>query len=242
MSPTFGVLGSEVLPGSYEWDQVAIDSRTIVANLYVGTPDRAGHPLHLLSLRRGIVRSFGAPATEIVRRGVGATIRRRIARSRTGGVWAGRINEYRIELFDLHGEKRRELRRPVPWFEPWQTVLHFSPSQPPQTQLAELHEDSSGLLWVIFQVADRNWNRAVEEWRTPEGRFYRAANPDSLYDSMVEVIDVTRGNVRASQRMPMWLLGFVDDNTAYGYSEPGNQPRIQIWRLEAHEGRQRRRN
>ncbi|GIW50992.1 MAG: hypothetical protein KatS3mg081_0347 [Gemmatimonadales bacterium] len=30
----------------------------------------------------------------------------------------------------------------------------------------------------------------------------------------------------------MWLLGFADDQRAYGYSEPKNEPTIAIWELE----------
>jgi hypothetical protein len=58
---------------------------------------------------------------------------------------------------------------------------------------------------------------------------------DDVYDTILEVIDVDAATVVACQRLPMYLVRFVNDNDdllAYGYSQDEDGiPTISIWQL-----------
>jgi hypothetical protein len=202
----------------------------------VGSEDKAGLPLHLVDDQGAITRSFGAPPDGVFRFDLTYTWLRTIAPAAGHRIWAAPQNEYRIEQWDLTGRKVLEFARPGSWFEPWWAQQRATPEQAPQPRLFGLREDPEGRLWVLVHVADAVWSDGLASTRTtPEGGFWVVDSHDDVYDTILEVIDVDAATVVACQRLPMYLVRFVDDNDdllAYGYSQDEDGiPTISIWQL-----------
>jgi len=232
LTPDLDVAGIVPLPGSFNWDIIPLQDGAGIMNLYVGTPERVGLPLHVVDPSGAIRLSFGAEAPEPVRRDLISTTWRKLALSPDGNIWSARINQYRLTLWDLYGHRLRALTRDVEWFKSWITLENFAPNRPPHTWIRAIHQDAAGLLWVLASVPDTNWNAALDVQTTPEGRFYVPSDHNKFFDTIVEVIEPGSGLVLVSQRLPMFLQEFVSDDLAYSYREssvPG--PRFDVWQL-----------
>ena len=117
------------------------------------------------------------------------------------------------------------------WFKTWWADVPLSPLHAPQPEIVGLHQDRSGLVWVLVNVADQNWRAALEEWATPEGQQYRPRDADSVYDSEIVVFDPVRAWF-ATRRLPMKLIEFVDDGLAFSIVDSEDAtPYLQIWNL-----------
>jgi hypothetical protein len=177
-----------------------------------------GYPLHLFSRTRGLVRSFGVdrPIADPRR---AQNIARLIAPASGGMVWATRGNSYELELFDTAGVRRSRVVREVPWFKPWTTYTSTGLETRPETFISDMHEDSSGVLWVLLNVADTEW-RPREGILRPGGMIYI---PDTMkeliFDTIIEAIDLRSGQLLASQRFPEYFRKFAGERTIYRYTE-----------------------
>ncbi len=233
LSPRLQEVRTLPLRTGFKWDALALRSQgQLIVNMFVGSASAAGHPLHLLDHNGRILSSFGAPSSEIVRRDSKAATFRKLSGSRGDRFWAGRINEYRLDLWTSSGQHVREIVRDPTWFTPWSGANDLTPLQPPLPELVAIHEDRAGLLWLMFNVADSGWKASLRRVLDSEGAgFYTPSDQHAVFDTMIEVLDST-GVLIASQRFPMRLIEFIDDGLAFGYqgeSNPAN--RVDIWRL-----------
>ncbi len=191
----------------------------------------------LVSRDGSVTRSFGeelppaAPAEWI-------SAGRRIAAGRQGGIWSGRANQYVLELWDSAGTRALEVVRRAEWFTDWWEWPEASTTErPPVPDLRAIWEDAQGLLWTVTAVADERWRE--RRWETGRDGS-TAGTPDDLgytlidlvYDSMVEVIDVDKGAVVASARLPHYVRSVFGGGYFWTYWEDENlQPRATIRRL-----------
>jgi hypothetical protein len=170
-------------------------------------PGRTGVPLHLLSSDGRWLRSFGGEAG-VVTPVYGIALVRQLAAARSGGVWSARLDRYEMEEWDLAGKRRRALRRRADWFYPtpgeetWARGALFP-------QLAGIREDERGRLWTIARVP----TRPTRPQATSEGS--GPARLDASYQTVLEILDPTRGVVVARTRVPGGLRGFVMTDHAY---------------------------
>ncbi len=212
---------------------LSLPGGSLLINAAFRDPNRVGLPLHLLDPAGRVVRSFGTEHP-LVRPGELTRGVRRIARASAGGVWSARYaHRYEIQLWTLNGTLVRELTRRVAWFEEYDRYWSSSPERPAAPLILGVWEDAGGMLWVYTRVGDRNWRRGLGRERLVEGqRSYEIDNPDLLFDTMVEVIDPTRGELVASfRRDDLWglviapgLLGQVRENDDGAY-------RIEVQRI-----------
>jgi hypothetical protein len=93
----------------------------------------------------------------------------------------------------------------------------------PPAAIAAIREEDAGRLWVLAAVAKPDWKRAYES-SDPPGYM--------MFDTVIEVLDVTRRSVIARTRVPRFALGFVG-NDIFTYEELENgAPVITVWRMQ----------
>ncbi len=229
VSPALRFVRSYALPGTYAFSGLSLDSGRVVLNLSVRGEAGMQHPLHVMNSDGSIVRSLGADSVIVNSRNEPSVTFRKITLAQDGTLWSARINEFRLAEWTLSGTKVRELvREPAP-FAAWASYPAVGPTQPPLPEVRGVHRDSLGMLWIIYAVADGDWQTAIEKAEGAHGALYRAP-ADDLYDTIIEVIDPAERTVVASLRVDQRLAGFLSDGSVYSDSEmPG--PRVHIWRL-----------
>ena len=164
---------------------------------------------------------------------------RRIAVASQGGIWSGRANQYVLELWDSTGIQVLEIVRRAEWFPAWwEWPEGPTTERPPQPDLRAIWQDDRGLLWTVTAVPDENWQERRWEGRsddrsgagTADGLDYTLI--DFVYDSMVEVIDVEKGVVVTSRRLPYYVRSVFGGGYFWTYWEDDSlEPRATIRRL-----------
>lgn len=89
-------------------------------------------------------------------------------------------------------------------------------------------------LWILITVADRKWRRNLRPARRGVGATrYEPSHPDGIFDTVIEVVDLKRGRLLASQRTSQFLWAFLGDGLVVrDGTGPGGVPRFSIWRLD----------
>lgn len=177
----------------------------LLANGTVRTPERIGIPFHLVHIDGTILRSFGPEASllpgaeEPGYRYISIIDERRFLSTAMSG------RPYRIELWD--GRSVRTV---------WTRATEWFPEEGPpggsreiRPRVAGLHRDGSRL-WTIVTVPDPAYTPAPPGTRVVVDSQYR----DSRWDTVVELIDLSLGEVVASQRFDQHILRLLWDGTA----------------------------
>ena len=204
------------------------DQRFVIA-AEVRSRSLIGFPLHVVDQSGKLIRSFGADSQRVERtRGFDGF--RIITSGSASTFWAARINEYLIEEWDTSGTRRAQIKRQAEWFPKWT----FAPgalgqvAQPPNVFDLRLAGDT---LWVFIRVTDQKWHPPVTSVGTGE-RVIPDTRRDSLFDTIVELIDVRRHRLILSHRFTQNLVGRVGDDLVATYEEDrSGNPRYVIWRI-----------
>ena len=205
------------------------DGRYVI-NGDLRTREAAGFPLHLATRSGSVVRSFGAE-DPVVRRDMPRLHQRTMGLAKNGMVWVGHKTRYRIEQYDTAGNKTRTLDRDVPWFPAHGGLTAISEAAPPAPLFRRLCELGDGLLLAAISIADSNWKASIRETARIQGRSVLGADsPNDLYDSMLEVIDVKKGQVLVSRRIPERVHDITDDGLIVNYYlTAAGVPYIEVW-------------
>lgn len=205
-----------------------------IMNMYVPSPDLAPHVVHLVD-GKAILRSFGTAGDEVLRLDLESTVERRLAYESDSTFWVARVNEYRIGRWTAGGRHIHDLVREPKLFAPWTEDLGPSMSTPPVSKIRAMQVDAErDELWVLVQVPDARWKSTVQIVTTSEGSFYVPKSYNEYWDTIVEVIDLNKRLVVASQRLDPLLLGFADNRLSYSLdaSDP-SRPVATLWSLSA---------
>ena len=203
---------------------------SLLVNTGIHTDDRVGLPLHVLDRDGSISRSFGSLTGGVYRADMQDIIdSRQLAYADTDSFWAAHINQYLIERWTLDGRLLEALHREPPWFPVWWAAQSDSET-PPVPEVVSI-EQAGDTLWVLAIVSGDSWRSGVE----PRDRGYRVTDREVYYNAVVEAIDLKRGIVIASRRMPFLLDGLLEGGLAVrnDADEFGN-PVVWVYRLEIH--------
>ena len=175
---------------------VPLPSALMVVNSSIPTRERVGWPLHTIGADGGVLHSFGADPP--VSRPDGTSLEDRgIAIDTEGVLWVAPRNVYELSTYSAVGARfeptNRLYRRQVEWFQPWTDLSPDGRPRPAMKQIAFSPEDPT-LLWVVISVADPEWAPLRQPTRSSKELI------NSLYDSILEVIDAKSGSVLASRR------------------------------------------
>lgn len=177
-------------------DMVPLPSGHMIVNSTIRTADGVDWPLHLIGADGGVLQTFGNE-TASSRPDDSFLELRAIAVDGEGVLWVAPKNAYELSAYSMAGTRleptNRRYRRQVDWFQPWtEPSRGAEPPKPNVNQIAFGPEDPS-LLWVLISVADAEWAPVPPQRSSKE-------LIDSLYDDILEVIDVKSGSVLASRR------------------------------------------
>ena len=193
------------------------------------SPDEFGVPLHIVRSDGSIERSFGARPGGAIGRSIWDR-RQSLAPGLSSTFYTAFANSYAIEEWSTRGAPPRVFERDAEWFRPWVSWDGRSDVERPPARLAHMTVDASGLLWTVSIVPDLNW-RAVTRRSSEQQRIESLADLERRFDTMVEVVDLSRAEVVASQRMPGIVVGaFGSNHLALTAEDSNGEVVATIWR------------
>ncbi|MEX2284549.1 MAG: 6-bladed beta-propeller [Gemmatimonadota bacterium] len=237
LSPTYAVARTTALAGQY-FGAVHLPDGRLVANAHIPAPDRIGQPLQTLG-KDGVVQAvYGAQKPEY-KPNITYSVMRTIGSAGENRVWSGYKTRYVIEEWNADSKQLRVVSRSVPWFKAYDRRRPITQVQPAEPWLVALHQDVSGLLWSAVTVPGEDWGKRWVDLGSDEKKGF--PGDQRMFDTMVEVLDLDRRQVLVSQRMPQYVLGFLNDSTSFGYKvDAGEVPNVEIWRTRLIRGNARR--
>lgn len=202
------------------WDAVVLpDGRLVLASATSGAP----LPLLLLDGEGAVIRTIGMPVAD---EPIGAM--RRIVLARDATIWTvPMLGSWRIEHWDTTGTDLGALVRQPEWFPPYRRYQAPAPGIAPQPTLQAAWFDDSGRLWVLGKAVDPQWARGIDTLDARGGEPGQSviSDPDQVYDTMIEVIDLQSGEAIITARF---------DATWPFVAEPGVLMRVATSRDGAH--------
>lgn len=209
-------------------------------NAVVNTPEAIGLPIHMVEGTR-VSRSFGS--YNPIQRPDGPEIGQRAMAAVPGGLWTARRTHYWLELWTPDGVRELAWERDVDWFKPYLMRDVVSPDNPLEPWITAIQPVGNGLLVVFVNVASETFGQNLRMLKRDDKVIYEVNDCHNDTDTIVEVIDLTRGRVVSSSRRDQCLYGFVqfdDGYGAYGYRLENGVPFIDVFRLHLPEGGLRR--
>ncbi|MXW17196.1 MAG: 6-bladed beta-propeller [Gemmatimonadetes bacterium] len=177
-------------------DMVPLPSGHMIVNSTIRTAEGVDWPLHLVGADGGVLQTFGNETAS--RRPDDSFLELRSIAVDGGGVlWVAPRNAYELSIYSMAGTRpqptNRRYRRQVDWFQPWTELSRGAEPPKPNVQQIAFGPDDPTLLWVLISVADAEWAPVPPQRSSKE-------LIDSLYDDILEVIDIESGSVLASRR------------------------------------------
>jgi hypothetical protein len=192
--------------------------------------NRSRAPLHLLDTEGRLVRSFGADSADPTAPG---TMYPTLAATSDGQVWAANRSRYRLILWSTDGTPIRTIERSVEWFPSRASSAAVTPDQAPVPAIDAIHLDDEGRLWVFIEVGAPDWSDGLGPAEDgAHGIRYPVTDPELVYETVIEVLDATTGELLASTRVPQRIGIVVDDGLAASdFEDSTGVPRVQLMRL-----------
>jgi hypothetical protein len=162
-----------------------------------------------------VIRAFGAsPPLKIARATSNADLRT-IGRSADGTVWSAHHSGYVVERWDLSGRLVSTFVREAEFLVPPPSpFVDGQVLRAPSVSVSGVWEDAQRRLWVFTLIADRNWRAGlvpiIQDGRTTG---YRPGDPEKIYDTVIEVIDLATSRVLVSQRINSYVSRVIPDGT-----------------------------
>jgi hypothetical protein len=174
---------------------------TMIVAQQIQTPELIGYPLHLLASDGRVVRSFGVDTAEY--RPDLRLLLDRVAAPAAGGndVWASPLGRYTLERWNpVSGTRLARVPVRSSWFVESANFPRDGQTRP--RPIIESIWETEGLVWVLIRDADSAWQPSTEAERVWSFELY-----NSIYDSVIEVVDPASGAVLASKRTNSVLFG-----------------------------------
>lgn len=210
-------------------DFLPLGGNTVLVSAVGRAAGVAGYPLHIFD-RSGVIASIGGghvvtPQSEIA-------LHRTLGARGQNGVWAAHVMDYVLEGWSLDGRRTAFMTRRPSWFLFWSGIAWLANTAPPASSVSAIWQDEEDLLWVILNVADRQWQRVPSGAQVSgtERRGYAQEHADRLFDSIIEVVDPRRAQVIAQGRSDRKLTS-IGNGHFYSYEvDASGAPVYRIWR------------
>ena len=92
----------------------------------------------------------------------------------------------------------------------------MTPTTPPTGSIRGFYRDGP-LLWVFYAIADRNWARGLKQTEvqshTGKVKYWTPEQPDLVFDTIVEAIEISTGKLLASQKFDESYFAFTPTGT-----------------------------
>jgi len=176
--------------------------------------DRSQRVLRLFRVTADTMVAFGPVVRMPLNYASGVGSVRILGQAPEATFWVGQNDRYEFVKWSREGVAVDSLTLPTPdWFDPFMgdpTEMADLFQQRPHSIVKAIREDEDGLLWVASYDSRADWvPRAVGP-----GREERQLLLPSVYDTVIDVIDVARRRVIASTRIPGLVISFPASGVA----------------------------
>lgn len=143
-----------------------------------------------------------------------------------GGAWSGKMDRFEASQWSQNGELVRTLVWNLDWFPPNAPLDPGFPAEAAApSALVQVVQFAADTLWVFVTVPDAHW--------TP-GERRNAVNPgttQTIFDTYVEVVDLTRAQAIARARFDPWLSSACNaQRLAYtAFYAPDGDTRLRVY-------------
>ena len=187
-----------------------ISPRDLLMAAVIPTRERAGLPLHVVDLETGAIRSFGDENPVYRPAGPPHLNMRVISLSTSGQVWSARRTAYELELWNAGHESRvLGLFRDVEWFKP-HLERPVGTADPPPAWLSDIKELDAQTLAALIVVPVDNYTEVLGPKRLIDDFLqHDYSRLRELFDTVIEIIDVSTRTVIKSERVDQYLDGFI---------------------------------
>lgn len=179
---------------------IRLGDGSFVVNARVRSADRIGLPLHRITAAGEIAASFGDLDPTVLPNE--QWISGRLIAGEDSSVWSvPAAGNYELEQWSSAGTRTRVLRRDTDWYPNTGKIWNQTAGRPPYSRMRALWL-SDGLLWVVALVPAKEWKDGTGPVRTYEGgiRIYEITDLNKTFDTVVEVIEASTGDVLATRR------------------------------------------
>lgn len=149
-------------------------------------------------------------------------------------IYSAHPDYYLIQIWSEGGRRILGLRGPR-LNEQEARPERWSPDYPPRNEILAMQVDGEQRLWVIGLALRNDWKDHMELRRMPNGQIaYGPTDGDirTIFQSRIDVIDLTRGWFIATRRHDALLEAFVGDALAIENTETETgYPQMVVWRL-----------
>lgn len=184
-----------------------LDEEHVVVARLDRTIERAGLPLHRVSLRDSTIESFGSDGSYSILRPFGGAVLLGRSSDREH-VWWGTTDRLHFEQWDVEtAEPVRFVTGYPSWWDPEGT--NTAPGEAPLS-VFQFGVDSQDVLWTAVRVPDPDWDPRVVARRT-EQMFVREEY-DDVWDTRLDAIDLSTGRHLGSVRLPEASIFMADRN------------------------------
>ena len=150
-------------------------------------------------------------------------------------IYSARADDFLIQIWSERGRRILGLRGPTLNEREAARGL-WSPDNPPRNMIFAMQVDAEQRLWVIGLALRDNWEDHMELQRMPNGQIaYGPTDGDHrlIFESRIDVIDLTTGSFIATRRHDALLEAFVGEGLIIENVETErNYPQMVVWRLD----------
>jgi hypothetical protein len=213
-------------------DFLPLPNGDVVFSATMRTAEGIGYPLHVVSPRGEVRRSFGAvnprvhPTERVLPRVMGA--------HDSKSVWLAQPNAYELEHWTLDGAPQRVLSRRAAWFAPYAPELTNENVQvvPPRPRVRGILQSSDSVVWIRLDVADAKWRKTSNAAPTSEAGITSIDDYLNYYDGILEAVNPKTGQLIASKRLdtPLQRL-FGADLTFTHRSDVDGYRYVDVWQF-----------
>lgn len=158
---------------------------------------------------------------------------RRVSNVVANKYWAVNSETCELEQWTLDGKQLARIRRSADWLDTKRQFSDGTRGDEPTPYIPDLHIDAGGRLWILINVPRKDWQAGLGPAQKRRGiTFYPNADFGVMYETLVEVIDVTSPKLTQSARVPAYLRFILSDSrlAALRHGEDGS-PAVDIWRV-----------
>lgn len=164
---------------------------------------------------------------------VSAGARRVLTRAPDGrSFWSGYVDRYALERWSNDGVRLQTIERAVSWFPPGTGTYMPTPDEAPPATMVGACEDEEGRLWVAVAVPAEQWRSGIVSSGIREGTGYEFGDRNTVFDTVVEVLDPSTGEVLGRGRFDAALSIVAPRTAAAYYEDERGVPRIELLSLD----------
>jgi len=168
-------------------------------------PSSVGLPLHRFDAEGVLRASFGA-RDSLYFVGQRRDLSRRVTLGRDSTIWSVNTADFTLEQWSPEGRPVRVLKRDPSWFA---HGVALRPRETPPSFVADIATDVNGLLWVTAMRAARQWQSVSWQRLAAPDTVWVPGAIDSLYESVIELIDPRSGSIMGTVSVDASLIFFA---------------------------------